>query len=165
MNGQMAKCYKDLTDILQEINKTAFYVGENQYKFATNVYNSVFPENAHVYSLITKAGSIYFYPQYIVIANSETDFSIIQWEAVSVSTITENRYSSHYLTNGEMISSRFVYSCKDGSPDRRYKDNPVYYTYRYGIVKIRKFAIAIPNSKLAIRLNDIILRIKSIHNE
>jgi hypothetical protein len=165
MNGQMAKCYKDLTDVLQEINKSSIYIGEKQYKFTTNVFNSVFPDNIHVYSLITKTESIYFYPQYIVLANSETDFTIIRWDSVSVSTRTENRHSSNYLTNGEIVDSRYCYTCKDGSPDLRYKYNPIYYTYRYGIVKIRKFEIAIPNSKLAIRLNDIILRIKSIHNE
>jgi hypothetical protein len=164
MNSQQAEYYKELIEILREINKSTFYVGENQYRFTNTVYNSVFLDNADVYALITKTGSIYFYPQYIVLANSKTDFTIIRWKNISVSTKTENRYSRVYLTNGEIIRTSYCYTCKDGSPDQRYKHNPINYTYRYGIVKIRNFELAIPNSMLAIRLNDIILNIKSIHN-
>lgn len=161
MSNELSVGYKELIDILCEINESTFYIGQNRCRFTPGSYNRVFSEDAEVYALITKTGSIYFYPQYVVQANSETDFTISSWRDIVVSTRTENRYSFDDLPNGEVVHRSFLHTCKDGTRDLRYNSNPICYTYRYGIVTIMDVELAIPSSKLASRLCDVIDRIKS----
>ncbi|MCC5944789.1 MAG: DUF4236 domain-containing protein [Bernardetiaceae bacterium] len=84
-------------------------------------------------------GDFYFYPNFIIIRKTPQDFAVVKYSDVRISAqilpFVETRYE--VPDGAKMIKNVWLYSNKDGSPDRRYKKNVVFPCLSYGLLDIQ----------------------------
>ncbi len=81
-------------------------------------YNAPHLENAN-------GGNIYIYPAFVAIVNSATDFGLIDIRDLDVDfSVSNSLVINQVPTDAEIVHKTWLHVNKNGSPDRRYKNNP-----------------------------------------
>ena len=78
------------------------------------------------------------FPYCIVKYEPQKPLAVITYDKSQVKVEYSDRTDTGYLTpqGGELVNMEFMYLNKDGSPSKRYKDNPLIKTYRFTNITI-----------------------------
>ena len=78
----------------------------------------------------------YIYPEFVIKSSSNTEFQVIPMDYVTLETsIIDITTRNKAYADCEDVSYDFLYTTKDGSPDMRYKDNPLIKTMKMNLIK------------------------------
>lgn len=84
----------------------------------------------------------YFYPMGIVFKNHKDSYNYIPNEKTTVNLKTEHKSKKDSLPyDVQPVHQFWQHSCRDGSPDLRYKYNPKTYVYEYGILRVSELIL------------------------
>lgn len=148
-------------------------IRRNIVSFKIAYFNKVIPSvNCEVYSISILGSTFYFYPKYVILSKSNSNYRIINYSQLSIKinecvVIEENCKPK----GGESIGCTYEHTCIDGTPDLRYKYNRKFPKYKYGYINIStldNFRIDIANHNLAKDFYNAIIEIKQsakIHNK
>ena len=82
----------------------------------------------------SKGSKIYFLPNMILVYQNK------KWHGVEYSNLEIDYQNTNFIESGAipkdtyLLYKEYTHRNKDGSPDRRFKENPIVYYYAYGIV-------------------------------
>lgn len=86
--------------------------------------------------------SFYFFPTSIVFKNSSNMYRYIPFGKMTISMKTEQITKNNVLPNEvRPIRQFWQHTCRDGSPDLRYKYNPMYLVYNYALLTFGDLAL------------------------
>lgn len=80
---------------------------------------------------------VFFYPKFVIKSSSNTEFQVIPMDCVTLETsIIDVTTRNKAYSDCEDVSYEFLYTTKDGSPDMRYKDNPLIKTMKMNVIRL-----------------------------
>lgn len=143
------KIYEDLQNYRTEISFGSFDLIKSEYKIPI----------LDISTSSTKC-LLYFYPLFIIKAESSTNFSIIKYKEFNTH-FEKNMYYwvTQPSTDCEVVEDHYLYERKDGFPDLRYTYNPLAYHVYYGLTEMPKLNVKylISNPKVAEELQNCII--------
>lgn len=81
--------------------------------------------------------SIFFFPYCVVFFRPGEQMKVFTYNAAKMTIKhTDMETSAHVPPNGELLSERYTHINKDGTPSRRYKENPIIRTIRFTTVTV-----------------------------
>lgn len=92
--------------------------------------------NVKVYSLYTGGLTLSFLPDALLI-NKNGINKAIDYEDLQVDLRSENFVEKEKIADATLIAKTYLHTNKDGSPDKRYKDNPEINLVEYGVLEIK----------------------------
>lgn len=95
--------------------------------------------NVPIPSFSFEKQSIYFFPERILIENKDGPVEVLSYENVKVSTssATKRRKSTLAPIDAKVVEKTWKHSNKDGSRDKRYKDNPRMSKFKVEQIRLR----------------------------
>lgn len=146
------KIYEDLQNYRTEISFGSFDLIKSEYKIPI----------LDISTSSTKC-LLYFYPLFIIKAESSTNFSIIKYKEFNTH-FEKNMYYwvTQPSTDCEVVEDHYLYERKDGLPDLRYTYNPLAYHVYYGLIEIPRLNVKylISNPKVTEELQKCIINHK-----
>lgn len=119
------------------------------YSFEYSSFNDI-STSYNVLLIKNRNKSFYFYPMGIVIKNFDNIYKYIPIGSTTVSLKTERKSISNALPSDvHPIRQFWLHSCRDGSPDLRYKYNPKTYVYEYCFLSIAELMLHVYRIKSA----------------
>lgn len=151
------KCFTMLALTPNISNLNLFNGSINGYKFDHNCFLNV-KSSEEIIHLSCQKISYFIYPLFIVEANNKDDFTIHPWNVLSFNVRKIRAYTKGYgsvIKGAIEIGHTYDYTCIDGSPDRRYKNNDIYRTYDVYVLSCKQISglnFIVANESLANRL-------------
>jgi hypothetical protein len=119
------------------------------YSFEYSSFNDI-STSYKVLLIRNRNRSFYFYPTGIVIKNFNDIYKYVPIGSTTVSLKKERKSISNALPSDvQPIYQSWLHSCRDGSPDLRYKYNPKTYVYEYGFLTIAELTLHVYRIKNA----------------
>lgn len=145
LTEEQKQCFEnfcDEFDTLTTSDKIWFVTGSNstgvfreEAKFELGVFDYIYSEfDVPVINIPKTTVKFYFYPQFILRAESTTKFSVYSWEKVELQATTQyfvEKDNIYGMGDADLIKRSFLYENMDGSPDRRRSYNPMTITFDY----------------------------------
>lgn len=76
--------------------------------------------------------AVLFFPYCIVLFETDKPMKVLTYDTAQMTVqYTEKETTGAVLSNGELLSERYTHINKDGTPSRRYKENPIIKSVRY----------------------------------
>jgi hypothetical protein len=81
---------------------------------------------------------LFFYPGFVMMRDASRDFALIEYRELRA-TLSQSRFieEDHVPSDSEVVGQTWKKANKDGSPDRRFKDNYAIPIARYGELMLR----------------------------
>lgn len=92
--------------------------------------------NVKVYSLVAGDLTLYFLPDALLINKNGVN-KAIDYKDLQVDLRSENFLEEEKVADATLIDKTYLHSNKDGSPDKRYKDNPEVNLVEYGVLEMK----------------------------
>lgn len=92
--------------------------------------------NVKVYSLVAEDLTLSFLPDALVINKNGVN-KAIDYKDLQVDLRSENFLEEEKVADATLIDKTYLHSNKDGSPDKRYKDNPEVNLVEYGVLEMK----------------------------
>lgn len=92
--------------------------------------------NVKVYSLVAGDLTLSFLPDALLINKNGVN-KAIDYEDLQVDLRSENFLEEEKVADATLIDKTYLHPNKDGSPDKRYKDNPEVNLVEYGVLEIK----------------------------
>lgn len=92
--------------------------------------------NVKVKSLAAKNFTMSFLPDCLLLYQ-DGDYRALSYENLKIDLRAETFLEEEKIPDATLISKSFLHVNKDGTPDKRYKDNPELYLVDYGILEIK----------------------------
>lgn len=92
--------------------------------------------NVKVYSLVAGNLTLSFLPDTLLINKNGVN-KAIDYKGLQVDLRSENFLEEEKIADATLIDKTYLHSNKDGSPDKRYKDNPEVYLVEYGVLEMK----------------------------
>jgi len=122
---------------------------KTSYSFEYSPFNDI-STSSKVLLIKNRNKSFYFYPMGIVITKTNEIYKYVPYDRTIVSLKTERKNVRKALPNDvSPIRKSWHYTCRDGSPDLRYKYNPRIYVYEYGFLGISELVLHVYRMKSA----------------
>lgn len=102
-----------------------------------NLYDKFFA-GCDYYVITGEDVSLLVFPYCVVKYEASKPFAVFTYDKAQITVTYTERTDTGYMTpeGGELINMEFMYLNKDGSPSKRYKDNPLIRTYRFTHITI-----------------------------
>lgn len=92
--------------------------------------------NVKVYSLVAGDLTLSFLPDALLINKNGVN-KAIDYKDLQVDLRSENFLEEEKVADATLIDKTYLHSNKDGSPDKRYKDNPEVNLVEYGVLEMK----------------------------
>lgn len=92
--------------------------------------------NVKVYSLVAGDLTLSFLPDALLINKNGVN-KAIDYKDLQVDLRSENFLEEEKVADATLINKTYLHSNKDGSPDKRYKDNPEVNLVEYGVLEMK----------------------------
>lgn len=92
--------------------------------------------NVKVYSLVAGDLTLYFLPDALLINKNGVN-KAIDYKDLQVDLRSENFLEEEKVADATLIDKTYLHLNKDGSPDKRYKDNPEVNLVEYGVLEMK----------------------------
>lgn len=92
--------------------------------------------NVKVYSLVAGDLTLSFLPDALLINKNGVN-KAIDYKDLQVDLRSENFLEEEKIADATLIDKTYLHSNKDGSPDKRYKDNPEVNLVEYGVLEMK----------------------------
>lgn len=92
--------------------------------------------NVKVYSLVAGDLTLSFLPDALIINKNGVN-KAIDYKDLQVDLRSENFLEEEKVADATLIDKTYLHSNKDGSPDKRYKDNPEVNLVEYGVLEMK----------------------------
>lgn len=92
--------------------------------------------NVKVYSLVAGNLTLSFLPDALLINKNGVN-KAIDYKDLQVDLRSENFLEEEKVADATLIDKTYLHSNKDGSPDKRYKDNPEVNLVEYGVLEMK----------------------------
>jgi len=131
-------------ETLSTSDKIWFVTGSNstgvlreETTFELGVFDYIYSEyDVPVINIPKSTVKFYFYPLFIIRAESTTKFNVYSWEKIDLQVTTQNFWEVDKDINGindaTLVRSTYLHETKDGSVDLRYSYNPRFFIFNYG---------------------------------
>lgn len=101
-----------------------------------NIRDRFFTE-AEPVCCISGKRAILFFPYCIVLFETDKPMKVLTYDTAQMTVqYTEKETTGAVLSNGELLSERYTHINKDGTPSRRYKENPIIKSVRYTTITV-----------------------------
>lgn len=129
-------------EVLSTSDKIWFVTGSNstgvfreETSFDVGVFDYIYSEfDIPIINIPKSSVKFYFYPLFIIRAESTIKFDVYTWDKVELLSTTQNfieKDNIYGMGDAHMVKSGYLYENMDGSPDRRRTYNPRYITFDY----------------------------------
>ena len=145
LTEEQKQCFEQFCNDFESLStsdKIWFVTGSNstgvfreETSFELGVFDYIYSEfDIPVINIPKSTIKFYFYPQFILRAESTTKFSVYSWNKVELQATTqyfEEKDNIYGMGDADLIKRSFLYENMDGSPDRRRSYNPMTITFDY----------------------------------
>lgn len=134
----------------------------------TGIFDHLFVPNGVPTFPLSDGRSVYFYPQFVVVGKTISDFDVVLIEDVSL-VYKPTRFIEDGIRpmDAKQVSTTYKYINKNGEPDRRYSYNPALPVFLYGEVMLQPYGetFQVSNNEAAVQLGLAFKKWKSYNAE
>ena len=117
--------------------------------------------------------SYYFYPHFVIVSNNSDEIDVLPINEVNIKySCVRFQEEGIVPSDAQRVGTTYKYVNKDGEPDRRYSNNPIFSVLKYGEIEIEPFGkiFQVSNNEAAANLRNTFVELKkssgsSVSNE